>query len=480
MKITKQDFLDLGSNKLFIGDPCYVLSHEDYESGVVDVVENGYQFEGVEGTTSKGIPVTEWCDTKYGDGYYPSSSGIHYGVDAGILGVSVITDIENYNEKTLDELGQVITIPENTDYVGINVGRDSEDDGDVYIDVFIYEAGGKLNRINEVIYTAEDEESEEDDYYEDDEEEEFEESKKVSRKSIREASEKRAYRMGYLKGLKEHSVPFTELNDFTKEMIEEAAKDDYSMNHKNSAADLIEWIYGDEDVSPELARKAYDYYCDVYSELQSHSEDDDYFNDGEYSLEESKKSNKNSIRESVTNITFDKDVSDHTNSPSVNTTFDYTNRDSNSYQYDIHKAIDVATKFLKTGKYYLLVDDEKFEDPSVFDSENVQSMQLKLKESKKQDKKSIRESNRVGNNEFVPDYIDQFLEDVAQYSELFDYSDIIAFERDVFTPNDKNVRALKKLYRQAKEAIEANDEEDMNRIYQDVADLVTGVVDYEA
>lgn len=408
MKITKQDFLDLGSNKLFIGDPCYVLNHEDYESGVVDVVENGYQFEGVEGTTFKGIPVTEWCDTKYGDGDYPSSNGVHYGVDAGILGVSVITDIEKYDEETLNELGQVITIPETTDYVSINVWRDSVEDGDVNIDVFIHEVGGKLNRINEVIYTAEDDEEDEDDYYEDNEEdysedeEEFEESKKSNRKSIREASEKRAYRMGYLKGLKEHTVPFTELNDYTKEMIEEAAKDDYSMNHKNSAADLIEWIYGDDDVSPELARKAYDYYCDVYSELQSHSEDDDYFDDEQ--------------EETV-------------------------NNDSNRW------------------------DIPRFYDESKKSSKN---------------KKSMKEDNRVGNNEFVPDYIDQFLEDVAQYSELFDYSDIIAFERDVFAPNDKNVKALKKLYRQAKEAIEANDEEDMNRIYQDVADLVTGVVDYEA
>lgn len=91
--------------------------------------------------------------------------------------------------------------------------------------------------------------------------------------------ERQAYRKGYLKGLKEHTVPFTELNDYTKEMIEEAAKDDYSMNHKDSATDLIDWLYKDDDISPELARKAYDYYCDVYSELQSHSEDDDYFDD---------------------------------------------------------------------------------------------------------------------------------------------------------------------------------------------------------
>lgn len=95
-------------------------------------------------------------------------------------------------------------------------------------------------------------------------------------------------------------------------------------------------------------------------------------------------------------------------------------------------------------------------------------------------KKNLREGNRVGNNEFIPDSIDSFLQDVAQFSSLFTYKDIIAFENDVFAPSDKNVKALKKLYRQAKEAAEYDDEEDLNRIYQDVADLVIGVVDYEA
>lgn len=198
-------------------------------------------------------------------------------------------------------------------------------------------------------------------------------------------NERKAYRKGYLKGLKEGMVPFVELNDFTKEQIEEIAKDDFSMNHKGSANDIIDYIYGDEDIKPELARRVYNYYCDVYSELQSHSEEDDYFDEEFY---ESKKIRRN--------------------------------------------------------------------------------------------KKAMKEWNRVGDSEFVPDFIDQFLEDVAQFSNLFDYSDIIAFERDVFAPNDKNVKALKKLYRQAKEAMEYDDEEDLNRIYQDVADLVIGVVDYEA
>lgn len=113
--------------------------------------------------------------------------------------------------------------------------------------------------------------------------------------------------------------------------------------------------------------------------------------------------------------------------------------------------------------------------------DNTEGMKSKFlhQESKKLNKKAIKE-NRVGSNEFVPDSIDSFLQDIAQYSGLFDYEDIIAFENDVFALNDKNVKALKKLYRQAKEAEEYNDEEDLDRICQDVADLVTGVVDYEA
>lgn len=107
--------------------------------------------------------------------------------------------------------------------------------------------------------------------------------------------------------MKEHTI--SDLDDFTKEMIEDAAEDDYSMNRKDSAASLIEWLYKDEDISPELARKAYDYYCNVYSELGSHSESNDCFDDeweetddplygyGEDDLVESKKQNKKSIKE---------------------------------------------------------------------------------------------------------------------------------------------------------------------------------------
>lgn len=85
--------------------------------------------------------------------------------------------------------------------------------------------------------------------------------------------------------------------------------------------------------------------------------------------------------------------------------------------------------------------------------------------------------NRIYNNEFVPDAIEIFLKNVAQYSGLYDYLDIEAFERDVFKPKDKNVKALSQLYKQAKEAAEYEDEEELEQIYQEVADIVTGVDD---
>lgn len=91
-------------------------------------------------------------------------------------------------------------------------------------------------------------------------------------------------------------------------------------------------------------------------------------------------------------------------------------------------------------------------------------------------KNSFKE-NRIYNNEFVPEVIEDFLKKVAQYSGLYDYLDVEAFEKDVFNPKDKNVKALKQLYKQAKEATVYDDKEELKQIYQEVADIVTGVDD---
>lgn len=136
---------------------------------------------------------------------------------------------------------------------------------------------------------------------------------------------------------------------------------------------------------------------------------------------------------------------------------------------------DFVNMYINDAKDWLVYKIEEYVNDNSEDFVFEESRRI----SKNKVARKIKESNRIGNNEFVPDSIDQFLKDVAQFSNLFNYTDIIAFERDVFVPNDKNVKALKKLKTRAKTAAEYDDEEEINQIYQDVADIVIGVVDYE-
>lgn len=159
------------NSRLFFGDPCYVLSREDYDSAVIDNpdLSNQKQPEVVEGRDAAGNVITVFCDTKYGDGEYPSKSGRYFGVDAGILGVSLITD-DKYDSSTLNDLGLVVDVPENAAYVDVFAERDQDyNQGDVYLSArFFDETGRRIDSVETVIYTAEDEEDKSDDYYEED------------------------------------------------------------------------------------------------------------------------------------------------------------------------------------------------------------------------------------------------------------------------------------------------------------------------
>lgn len=86
--------------------------------------------------------------------------------------------------------------------------------------------------------------------------------------------------------------------------------------------------------------------------------------------------------------------------------------------------------------------------------------------------------NRVGNSEFVSDEIDSFLQDVAQMSGTIDYSDIMAFEKDVFSPKDKNLKMLKKLYRIMCRDAPEPDQAEADCVFLDVANIVRGVTDF--
>lgn len=143
-------------SKLFFGDPCYVLTNEDYQSAVVDNpdVTNKVLPEGVEGRDVEDNVITVFCDTKYGDGDYPSKSGKQFGVDSGTLGVSLITDVK-YEIDVLNNLGQVVNIPKNTTYIDVFAERKPDsDEGDVVLAAIFFDENGKrIASVDTVIYT---------------------------------------------------------------------------------------------------------------------------------------------------------------------------------------------------------------------------------------------------------------------------------------------------------------------------------------
>jgi len=73
------------AGEYFIGDPCYVFSHETW-SDVCDL----FSYDD-RGTTPPVVTFNErplWAAmTCYGDGCYPDDTGHVYGVDSGLIGV---------------------------------------------------------------------------------------------------------------------------------------------------------------------------------------------------------------------------------------------------------------------------------------------------------------------------------------------------------------------------------------------------------
>lgn len=66
------------AGKYYIGDPCYVLGDEIYDTVVGD---------GGEGFFTNGTHTIGFFSTAYGDGCYRGTNGETYGVDAGIIGI---------------------------------------------------------------------------------------------------------------------------------------------------------------------------------------------------------------------------------------------------------------------------------------------------------------------------------------------------------------------------------------------------------
>lgn len=83
----------------YVGDLCYVLSDEDYDS-LVDISNVNCQWEG----RLKGYPFFIGR-TKYGDGVYVDNDNDEYFVDSGTIGIVPEEMIDSNNRA---DLGQII------------------------------------------------------------------------------------------------------------------------------------------------------------------------------------------------------------------------------------------------------------------------------------------------------------------------------------------------------------------------------------
>lgn len=125
-------------NKIYIGDPCYALSNEDYEiwGSKFNYADGKHEIDGNEFAV---------FSTEFGDGSYEGSDGRMYPVDSGTIGAIPFELVS----KEIENLGRIVE----TDSLDFECQN-----GEFYIKW----NGGSLN-INTSYIEDEDDEIEEDD-----------------------------------------------------------------------------------------------------------------------------------------------------------------------------------------------------------------------------------------------------------------------------------------------------------------------------
>jgi len=96
--------MTMPAGKYYIGDLCYVM-HDEWSEVCENIVYNG-EFELKDGRRYA------MFGTAYGDGTYYDQLGKEYGVDAGLIGCILVSDINTDNEKNRIEWGNVYDITE--------------------------------------------------------------------------------------------------------------------------------------------------------------------------------------------------------------------------------------------------------------------------------------------------------------------------------------------------------------------------------
>jgi hypothetical protein len=159
----------VGKERVWIGDPCYVISDKLWEEvceqidgtehevnhiitfTFSDLTKAGVSKDMLDNCTSKKLQFIQ-SGTAYGDGRYLSNSGFQYGVDAGCLAVVPEYLIDPEKEEKAQRLGKFFDC---VDFVSLRTDSEGE---------FLF---SDANGIVEIIDTG-------DDYYEDDNYEDYE------------------------------------------------------------------------------------------------------------------------------------------------------------------------------------------------------------------------------------------------------------------------------------------------------------------
>ena len=95
-------FAEFGPGKYFIGDICYALPDDVYDT----IWGDKYKYE--DGFFKEyGFAVHR---TEYGDGIYEGTDSVSYYVDAGVIGITDIGKEQRYEDKELNRLGKIVEV----------------------------------------------------------------------------------------------------------------------------------------------------------------------------------------------------------------------------------------------------------------------------------------------------------------------------------------------------------------------------------
>ena len=102
----------LPPGQYWIGDLCYVIQDDTKWDQLCDMIQDDRGKSVTRNVyTLKDGTKFMFCSTAYGDGTYNDQFGNEYGVDAGMIGMIALSDIDNHPDNDIG-LGHVFTFDE--------------------------------------------------------------------------------------------------------------------------------------------------------------------------------------------------------------------------------------------------------------------------------------------------------------------------------------------------------------------------------